>query len=191
MTTKLAGEKHTTKRPSSRSDDKLRVAFKDLCRQATEKDKAERAERQAAELARFRGAAKRFKGLSEGLQTQLELRNIYITDAGCKVIFQRDGETFTRDFRGGTEEKLAAAIEFRDEALKLLGESARKSVPDRVLKALGLPAPVPGILRHRAESVYVVRGKDGTRHRFSYRHLAEEDAYAAAIACLEADLASK
>ena len=177
------------KRTSTDADRARKIAFQELYNRAVEESKAAQAKRRAKKYEPWQGAARRFKGLSERLRLQTELRNITLDDGGYGVSFMRRGETFKRYFAGLTEERLSAAVRFRDEALKVLGGTRSQSIPPRVLQALGLSVPVPGIARNAPASAYVVRCKDmdGSKksRNFSFAHLAEEDAYAAAIEFLE------
>ncbi len=172
----------------------MKIAFQELCNRAAEEAKAARTERRAAKYKHWQGAAKRFKGLSEALRLKIETRNIHLDEDGYMVKFMRRGETFERHFPAVTDEGFSAAIKFRDEALKILGET-NNSIPAQVLKALGLSAPVPGIFRDAANSTYAVSATDAKgarmRQKFSFKFLKEEDAYAAAIVCVEARLKSK
>jgi len=193
MKTNTTQTKTSKKRTTVDSDRSMKTAFRELFNRAAEEAKASRIERRAEKYKQWQGAAKRFKGLSEALRLKIESRNIHVKEDGYMVSFMRRGETFNRHFQGVTDQSLSAAIKFRDEALKILGEP-RISVPAHVLKALGLSAPVPGITRDATNSLYVpaTDGKrTGVRQRFSFEFLKEEDAYAAAIECVEARLKSK
>jgi hypothetical protein len=194
MKTNPTQTKTAKKRATVDSDRSMKIAFRELFNRAAEEAKAARIERRAEKYKQWQSAAKRFKGLSEALRLKIESRNIHVKEDGYMVSFMRRGETFNRHFRGVTDQSLSAAIKFRDEALKILGEP-HTSVPAQILKALGLSAPVPGISRDAANSTYVVTTPDAkrasVRQKFSFELLKEEDAYAAAIECVEARLKSK
>jgi hypothetical protein len=182
------------KRSTVDADRARKIAFQELFNRAAEEAKTARTRRRAEKYKQWQGAAKRFKGLSEALRLRIESRNIHAKEDGYVVSFMRRGETFARNFSGITDESLSAAIKFRDEALKVLGEN-RHSVPAHVLKALGLSAPVPGISRNAAGSAYCLSRENSKRadmpQEFPFEFLKEEDAYAAAIECVEACLKSK
>jgi hypothetical protein len=182
------------KRSASGAAQAMSIAFRELVQRSHEQIKAARDRSRAEKDRQWQGAAKRFKGLSEALKLRLESRNIDMARSGYKVRFRRDGKIFRRSFHGLSEESLSAAVKFRDEALKILGEN-HQAVPAHVLKALGLSLPVPGISRMAAKSSYKVTNscvaKSPKQTDFSFKFLAEEDAYAAAIECLEAGLKSK
>ena len=178
--------KKTKTRSTSPARDAMKSAFRQLSARYEKENQAIRARRRAEKYSQWLGAAKRFKGLSEALQLRIACRNIQTQPDGYTVSFMRNGETFSRSFAGATEESLSAAIRFRDEALEILGESFSE-IPERVLKSLGLSAPVPGISRSTGKSLYSVQdAKLQKRRSFSFTYLPEEDAYAAAIECLEA-----
>jgi hypothetical protein len=145
-------------------------------------------------FALMRGAAKRFTGLSEELWMRMELRSISAKPGGFLVQFFRAGKRFDRWFPGTSDESLAAAIDFRDEAEQILGGRARNAIPAGVLSLLRLPAPVRGIHRDPRDLSYGVVYKDAkgeTRSRdFCFKHVPEEDAYASAIAFLEQTVAA-
>jgi hypothetical protein len=185
--------KTSEKRSTADADHAMKVAFRDLLSRTAEEAKAARTSRRAERFKQWQGAAKRFKGLSEALRLKIESRNIHVNENGYGVSFMRRGETFGRYFHGLTEESLSAAIKFRDEALKIFGET-HNSIPAHVLEALDLPVAVPGISRDAAGSVYGVSTRDakkaGMPPKFPFEFLKEEDAYAAAIECVEAGLKS-
>jgi hypothetical protein len=194
MKTSSAKNKTSKKRSTADADHAMKIAFEELRNRADAENKAARQKQRAEKWKKWQGAAKRFKGLSEALRLEVESRNIQVQNGGYRVRFLRRGETFTGHFPGVTDESLAKAIRFRDEATKILGERSN-SIPSRVLNALGLPAPVPGIIRKPTQSAYMVLMRNGgkavRRQRFSFEFLTEEDAYAAAIECVEAQLKSK
>jgi hypothetical protein len=194
MKTNPTQSKTSKKRATVDSDRTMTIAFRELFNRAAEEAKAARTERRAEKYKQWQGAAKRFKGLSEALRLKIESRNIHVTQDGYMVKFMRRGESFQRHFSGLTDQSLSAAIKFRDEALKILGE-LYNSVPAQVLKALGLSAPVPGITRDAGNSTYVVAVPNAKsarlQQKFPFEFLKEEDAYAAAIECVEARLKSK
>ena len=172
-----------------------KIAFQELWARTEAETKAARAKRRAEKYESMRGAAKRFKRLSKELSARTELRNITKSDHGYSVRFVRGGENFDRHFAGVSEESLSAAIRFRDQALKVLGQSHYGSVPGRVLQALRLSRPVVGVARQALTSSYVVTYKDAKgqsrlRH-FYFLYVPEEDAYAAAIEFLEQTLKHK
>jgi hypothetical protein len=189
MKTSSTQTKTSEKRSTVDADRAMKIAFQDLYDRAAEEAKTARTRRRAEKYKQWQGAAKRFKGLSEALRLRIESRNIQVKEDGYLVSFMRRGEIFERRFSGITDESLSAAIKFRDEALKILGEKSN-SVPAHVLKALGLSAPVPGISRNAAGSAYRLSGGDSPQE-FPFEFLKEEDAYAAAIECVEAALKSK
>ena len=104
----------------------------------------------------------------------------------------RDGKIFSRHFNDLSDEGLAAAVQFRDEAVKILGEGRANDVPERVLNALGLSAPVFSIFRDEPNSSYNVNFKNAkgatAARAFPFLYVAEEDAYAKAIEFLEGTL---
>lgn len=169
-----------------------RIALQKLMERSAADCKAIRDKRRAKPYEPWRGAAARFKGLGEALMAQIQLRNISRDKEGYTVSIMRRGKSFGRYFGGLSDETLAMAVQFRDEALKILGEARANTIPARVLKALALPAHVPGISRDTARSAYSVnhtnaKGKQISR-LFSFVHVPEEDAYAVAIEFLEGTL---
>jgi hypothetical protein len=182
------------KRSTPGAQDAMKSAFEQLSARYEKENQAFVARRRAEKYSQWLGAAKRFRGLSEALRLRIACRNIHADPHGYEVAFMRKGESFKRRFSGTSEESLSAAIRFRDEALKILGENFT-DVPDRVLKALCLSLPVPGISRLPESSSYCVsagppRKGSGAKH-FSFKYIPEEDAYAAAIECLETSLKKK
>lgn len=194
MKTSSTQTRTSEKRSTVDADRARKIALQELFNRAAEEAEAARTRRRAEKYKQWQGAAKRFKGLSEALRLKIEARNIHAKDDGYVVSFMRRGETFSRQFTGISDESLSAAIKFRDEALKILGEK-RNSVPAHVLKSLGLSAPVPGISRNAAGSAYRLQREDSKKadmpQEFPFEFLKEEDAYAAAIECVEAVLKSK
>jgi hypothetical protein len=180
--------KTSKKRSSSDADHAMKIAFQELLDRTREEAQAARRKRRAEKYKQWQGAAKRFKGLSESLRLRIESRNIHVKPDGYEVNFMRGGESFRRMFRGVGDESLSAAIKFRDEVEKIVGDKYRP-IPSHVLKALGLSRPVPGISRNAEGTAYVV-GTDeakraGVPREFPFEFLKEEDSYAAAIECVE------
>lgn len=145
--------KSLRKRANNDARQARKAAFRELLDRTAAATKAATAARSADKYKQWKGAAKRFKGLSEALRVQIESRNIYSVEGGYAVSFTRDGETFARSFQGHTEESLSAAIKFRDEALKILGERP-SNIPVRVLKALGARSCTWHIAKCRRFSVH-------------------------------------
>lgn len=139
---------------------------------------------------RWTEAAQKFDGLGKELRARRELRNIRLTNDGFQVFFYRNGKyALTKHFAGFSEESLAAAKIFRDQADKSLPSTRRCEIPPEVLKALSLDSAVDGVARCHQRSCYRVsyRKQDGrdTARSFYYRQIREEEAYAAAIAFRE------
>lgn len=189
MTTPQVDNGRAPKARRAKVDPARRAAFEQLCEEVEEQRQAAWIELKAAKYASWKGAAKRFKGLSDELRLRIEMRNIFAEENGYAVSFTRHGETFSRRFYGKTEATLDAAVEFRDKALKVLGELRDRAVPARVLKTLRLPAAVPNI--YHSGKAYVAHLGKGKTQTFSFAYVAEEDAYAMAIASLEENLRTK
>lgn len=192
MTTSSTKRKTSKNNGTTETQRARKTAFQKLFARAEAESQAAKAKQRAEKYAGWRGAAGRFKGLSEELTARIELRNIHFGTHGYKVSFMRDGESFSRHFAGLSEESLAAAINFRDEAAKIVGEPKTLAIPARVLKSLGLAKAVVRIAREAASSSYSVSykneaGKNRSR-KFSFLYVPEEDAYAAAIGFLEETL---
>jgi hypothetical protein len=195
MKTSSAQTRTSKKASTPDANRAMEIAFRELFDQAAAEAKAARARRRAEKYKQWQGAAKRFKGLSEALRLKIESTNIQVKENRYEVRFMRHGKMFARRFPGLTDESLSAAIKFRDEAVKILGETKKNPVSAHVLKALGLSAPVPYISRDAAGTRFILRvavaKQRGVPEEFPFEFLKEEDAYAAAIECVEAGLKSK
>lgn len=137
---------------------------------------------------RCRGAFDRLSEVSESFRRHLGILEVlrYIRRAshGFKVTIHRRAYRFETSIIGLSPESLKRAITERDEALARLPSQRAHDVPERVLRALGLSQPIPGITRLPERSVYRLDyEEEGQRHTrlFYYRHVLEEDAYAAAV----------
>jgi hypothetical protein len=152
-----------------------------------------RPERDRAARERWKGAARRFKGLDIRLNARQELRYIFLTKWGYQVRIHRAGKhAFTRSVRGFSAKSLQAAMLLRDEAMREMPTKRLHAIPPKVLHALGLSSAVLGISRWPPRSVYRVFYRDAAGkprlRQFYYRQVPEEDAYAAAIAFLQKTL---
>jgi hypothetical protein len=148
-------------------------------------------ERNLAAWDRWEGSAKRFRGLNIRLQAKQELKHITLTEGGYQVRLYRGGKgVFSRSVRGRSEESLREAMRVRDEVVRDMPGQRINQIPPRVLRALGLARPVPGICRLASRSVYRIFYFDAAGRRrteqFYYRVVPEVDAYAAAIAFMQA-----
>lgn len=136
------------------------------------------------EVARWRGAARRFRGTGKHLKAQAELRNIRLHPIGYQVVFHRESGYVSRCFPGFDHESLERAKRFRDEVEREKGKTRKNRVPAAVLRALGLTEEAHGVSRLASRSVYRVeyREPDGRRRvkQFYFRRVPEVDAYAAA-----------
>jgi hypothetical protein len=146
---------------------------------------------------RWETAAHNWKGLDDRLKAKIDLKNITRTKTSYQVRIHRGGKKVCdRSVAGHSEESLLKALQIRDEELQRLPAPGgrRNTIPARVLKALGLTEPVPGIYRLQSRSVYrVYYGKEGRKclTQFYYRVVPEEVAYAAAIDFVEKQLHEK
>jgi hypothetical protein len=127
--------------------------LQELFRRAAEEAKSARTKRRAEKYKQWQGAAKRFKGPSKELMARTELRNISKAIDGYRVGIMRDGEMFSQSFVGLSEDSLSAAMKFRDEALKILGDPRDDAVPKNVLQALGCPLPWWGLVATRLDQL--------------------------------------
>ena len=114
-----------------------------------------------------------------------EFTNIRVLPSGYQVTVTRAKIEFSRHFAGHSDASLKAALRFRDKALRELPTKRLNPVPRKVLAAVGLETEVVGVFRHPKRMFYQVTYRDGDRTRartFSWRNVAEAEAYAAAIA---------
>ena len=113
-----------------------------------------------------------------------EFTNIRVLPSGYQVSITRAKTEISRHFAGHSDRSLQAALRFRDRVLRDLPDKRLNPIPRRVLAALGLKEPVPGVFRRRQQDAYSVtykeRGRPRTR-QFSYTARPEVEAYAAAV----------
>ncbi|HEV3410385.1 MAG TPA: AP2 domain-containing protein [Chthoniobacterales bacterium] len=117
-------------------------------------------------------------------KTFSEFTNIRVLPSGYQVAITRAKTEITRHFAGHSEESLQAALRFRDRVLRSLPDKRLNPIPRRVLAALGLKEPVPGVFRRGWQNAYSVMYEDRGRKRarqFSYKLRPEVEAYAAAV----------
>ena len=113
-----------------------------------------------------------------------EFTNIRVLPSGYQVAITRAKTEFSRHFAGHSERSLQAALRFRDRVLRDLPDKRLNPIPRRVLAALGLKKPVPGVFLRGQQDAYSVTYREGGRVRtrqFSYKAMPEVDAYAAAV----------
>ena len=114
-----------------------------------------------------------------------EFTNIRVLPSGYQVTLTRAKIEFSRHFAGHSDASLAAALKFRDKALRELPQKRLNPVPRAVLKAVGLEHEAVGVFRHPRRQFYQVGFKEKGHLRmrtFSWKKRPEADAYAAAVA---------
>lgn len=114
-----------------------------------------------------------------------EFSNIRVLPSGYQVTLTRARIEFSRHFAGHSDESLRKALAFRDKALRELPPKRLNEVPPAVLRAVGHKAPMVGVYRKPAFSMYEVSYAGGKRRRVrAFRwggRRNEAEAYAAAV----------
>lgn len=148
--------------------------------------------RNQAAWKKWKGAAKRFRGLGEHMKAEYEMRNIRLHPGGYQVVIHRNNEEFSRCFAGFSEEVLQSAMEFRDALVAQAPRIFAHPIPQHVLDELGFKEPAIGVTHWPKRSCFRVSAPPcRILQNFYYRRVSQADAYAAGIEFREVMLAHK